>query len=381
MNAAASRIAFSGFTPRVFLFEIAKVLQSVDLASILQQIHYWLENPRSGKWHHGLKWTYNTYEEWQEQFPWLSVHMVARLIRHLERLGLVISANLNRTRFYRRKWYTLDYQKILELTGWNPHSLEPNQRHHCADLHDRSCESATPLLNSLKITSIQQHDDSLSPDNCCLPPPPQTDTVAQAPPCQGQAPSAFASLTLDTEPPPALEASDHEGEGEELVSPPKKKNPQAAKILSAVSAVMPLNVQIQREVLKYTLAEVEAAVALYQTRTQKTPVKSVGGWLTDALRGRWAGSASDAAKIANANEARYPLELRRWYEWASSCGLVDGRPLGHLPHDTTGSAVFSPTAATLLVALAIPPGERHPWEGAYRYVRWPEAVRMHPFPE
>ncbi len=144
---------------------------------------------------------------------------------------------------------------------------------------------------------------------------------------------------------------------------------------------MPLNAQIQREVLTYTLSEVEAVVRLYQTRTQKTPVRNIGGWLTDALRGRWAGSAPDPVRTAKAYEGRYPLELRRWYEWASSCGLVDGRPLGHLPHDTTGSAVPGSTASTLLVALRIPPDERRPWEGEWRYVRWQEAVRLHPFPE
>ena len=36
-------------------------------AIILQQIHYWLKN--SSHYHDNRKWIYNSYPEWQKQFP------------------------------------------------------------------------------------------------------------------------------------------------------------------------------------------------------------------------------------------------------------------------------------------------------------------------
>ena len=44
-------------------------------AIILQQVHYWLElNKKEGKnFHKGRYWTYNTYEEWHEQFLFMLI--------------------------------------------------------------------------------------------------------------------------------------------------------------------------------------------------------------------------------------------------------------------------------------------------------------------
>jgi hypothetical protein len=394
MNAAVPQEGFSGFSIRVFVLEIAEALESADLATILQQIHYWLENPRSGKWHNGRKWTYNTYEEWQEQFPWLSVHMVGRLIRQLERLGLVVSANLNRTYLYRRKWYTLDYQKIFELTGWNPKGItvKSNESIDCADLHDPSHETATPLLNSLKITSlIQQHSDSdsHSEPNCCFPPPPESQTIAPAPPCQEplRSPLPSGRSALDTEPPLALKRDDHKGEGEELEMRKRHQNADASEILSAVRAVLPLNRQIQAEVLKYTLSEVQAAIVLYRNRNrnQKTPIRNVGGWLTDALRGRWASFGANSAKATKAHENQYPPELVRWYNWATAQGIVCCDIPLHLclTHSLGTPAGLGQgyERTHTLVPVMLPPVNRRLGSAPYEYIPWREAMTRFPMPE
>jgi hypothetical protein len=38
---------------------------------VLQQVHYWLQNKEKGNqnFHDGHYWVYNTYEQWQAQFP------------------------------------------------------------------------------------------------------------------------------------------------------------------------------------------------------------------------------------------------------------------------------------------------------------------------
>lgn len=82
-------------------------------AVVLQQIHYWLGISK----HHieGRTWVYNTYEEWQKQFPFWSVSTIKRTIRSLEMLGLLLSDNWNQMKMDKTKWYSIDYEKLQEL--------------------------------------------------------------------------------------------------------------------------------------------------------------------------------------------------------------------------------------------------------------------------
>lgn len=74
------------------LFDAPPLVVNVSLASevglneaiVLQQIHYWqekLDRP-----------VYNTYNQWQEQFPFFSSRTVRRTITNLETAGLIISS-------------------------------------------------------------------------------------------------------------------------------------------------------------------------------------------------------------------------------------------------------------------------------------------------
>jgi DnaD/phage-associated family protein len=80
---------------------------------ILQQLHYWLE--RSTHVYEGYKWVYNTYEEWQEQFPFWSESTIRRIITKLEKLGLIITGNFNRSKIDKTKWYRINYEKLAQL--------------------------------------------------------------------------------------------------------------------------------------------------------------------------------------------------------------------------------------------------------------------------
>lgn len=85
----------------------------VNEAVVLQQIHYWL-----GISKHVIEertWVYNTYEEWQKQFPFWSVSTIKRTIRSLEMMGLLLSNNWNQMKMDKTKWYSIDYEKVKEL--------------------------------------------------------------------------------------------------------------------------------------------------------------------------------------------------------------------------------------------------------------------------
>lgn len=52
-------------------------------AIILQQMHYWLNT--SNHKYDGKKWIYNSYPEWQKQFPFWSLITIKRAIYSLEK--------------------------------------------------------------------------------------------------------------------------------------------------------------------------------------------------------------------------------------------------------------------------------------------------------
>ncbi|AZU62600.1 hypothetical protein [Neobacillus mesonae] len=89
-------------------------------AIILQQIHYWLNT--SSHEMNGQKWVCNSYKEWKKQMPYWSENTIKRTIQSLESQGYLISANWNRMKMDKTKWYTIDYEKVKELKETGVHS-------------------------------------------------------------------------------------------------------------------------------------------------------------------------------------------------------------------------------------------------------------------
>lgn len=102
-------------------------------AIILQQIHYWnrINEKNNHNFYDGYYWTYNTYEDWQKQFPFWSTRTIQRAINRLERLRLVVSDNYNELKLDKTKWYRIDYEVLdilekypsrhngtIEMTNW-----------------------------------------------------------------------------------------------------------------------------------------------------------------------------------------------------------------------------------------------------------------------
>ena len=81
-------------------------LIGLNEAIILQQIHYWLENCKKNgsNYHDGHYWVYNTYNQWNEQFPFWKVDTIRRTIKKLEKSGLLITGNYNKLALDKTKW-------------------------------------------------------------------------------------------------------------------------------------------------------------------------------------------------------------------------------------------------------------------------------------
>ena len=90
------------------------MLNSLDEAVILQQIHYWIEKRQN--YREGRYWVYNSMENWMQQFPWIkSRTTLTRYFNNLEKKGLLITGNYNKAGFDKTKWYTIDYSTLSDF--------------------------------------------------------------------------------------------------------------------------------------------------------------------------------------------------------------------------------------------------------------------------
>ena len=98
--------------PLLVLPTLAKLI-GLNKAIVLQQVHYWLlkneQNESAIK--NGKIWCYQSYTKWQEQFPFWDIQTIRRIILSLEEDKILISANFNKLKIDKTKWYTIDYTK------------------------------------------------------------------------------------------------------------------------------------------------------------------------------------------------------------------------------------------------------------------------------
>lgn len=85
-------------------------LIGLNEAIVLQQIHYWLNNSKHK--YDGKTWIFNSYPEWQKQFPFWSLITIKRTIYSLEKQKLLLIGNYNKAKFDKTKWYSINYQTI-----------------------------------------------------------------------------------------------------------------------------------------------------------------------------------------------------------------------------------------------------------------------------
>ena len=108
--------------PILILPSLAKKI-GLNEAVILQQIHFWLVSSHHEK--EGRKWVYNTYKDWQLQMPFWSESTIKRTIKSLEDQGYLLSANFNRFKMDKTKWYTINYEKLDGLEHEAQAFVEP----------------------------------------------------------------------------------------------------------------------------------------------------------------------------------------------------------------------------------------------------------------
>lgn len=139
--------------PPILVMPTLATIIGLNEAIILQQIHYWIKNKERSQqdYINGHYWVYNTYEQWQQQFPFWSIRTIRRTITKLENEGLLLSGNFNKAGFDKTKWYSIDYDKLNYIL-----SYEAVQNGHivCPDCPDGTVQNEqTNTIDYTKTTT------------------------------------------------------------------------------------------------------------------------------------------------------------------------------------------------------------------------------------
>lgn len=138
--------------PIVVNRDIAKIL-GLNETIVLQQINYWLEvnKKKNHNFKDGKYWTYNTIEEWREEFPFWSKETVKRIFKKLRDMKLLIIGNYNNMKMDRTLWYSINYvelDKLLNSAGYNP----PNASEQNEPMEEAKMTSPIPEISTKNST-------------------------------------------------------------------------------------------------------------------------------------------------------------------------------------------------------------------------------------
>lgn len=131
--------------PPLQLLPSLAVAIGLNEAIVLQQVHYWLNNPKAGVEKDGQKWIFNTYEQWRENFPFWSDKTIQRTFLSLEAKKLIITAQFNIKDRDATKFYRIDYGQLETLEEVK---LSSSMRTHSPDVNrntETTAENTTEI--------------------------------------------------------------------------------------------------------------------------------------------------------------------------------------------------------------------------------------------
>lgn len=115
------------------------VVLGVSESIILQQMSYWLE--KSTHIIEGTPWIFNSYANWQKQLPFFCESTIRRLIKKLEDMGIILSANFNKCKMDKTKWYSIDYDALNRLQEKDDNLIYANKEQMDETTDEESCSN------------------------------------------------------------------------------------------------------------------------------------------------------------------------------------------------------------------------------------------------
>lgn len=99
------------------------VKHGIEKAVILQNMRFWLDKNKANgtNLYDGFYWTYNSVEAFSELFPYFSKGIIQRLLKSMEKEGLLLAGNYNKKGYDRTKWYSMpEYRAVTIDTSHSP---------------------------------------------------------------------------------------------------------------------------------------------------------------------------------------------------------------------------------------------------------------------
>lgn len=109
--------------PIVYDRTLAKILKTNGgdrAATVLQQVHYWVENNKKNQKYeayvNGYWWSYQSIKDWHENdFNHWTYSLVKNLFKTLRDEELLIALQLSKDKTDRTNWYRINYEKVEKL--------------------------------------------------------------------------------------------------------------------------------------------------------------------------------------------------------------------------------------------------------------------------
>jgi hypothetical protein len=171
----------------IYIPELARQIKrlgvhhAAEATVFINQLAFWLQTNSGQHSKDGKKWIYNSYEKWtREQFPSLSPWQFGVMVRDLEALGIIEKscyANLRKHLVNKlsglwhpdqtQSWITLDLERLLELTGYNPFdkTWEPLHRADVANTMMGDCNHNDAKLRSQQPSIYKENSFSTQKGN------------------------------------------------------------------------------------------------------------------------------------------------------------------------------------------------------------------------
>lgn len=130
---------------KAHVFNVQDAIEhGIEKAVILYHIGFWLEHNRANNtnFHDDHWWTYNSAEAFAILLPYMSSSKIARLLRELEKDGIILVGNYNKVAYDRTKWYSMPcYTPLFKSEQCNVEI----QTSHYSNLNNRMSRNVQPI--------------------------------------------------------------------------------------------------------------------------------------------------------------------------------------------------------------------------------------------
>lgn len=105
----ATPLSLSGGFMEFHFTKDDSIKYGIEIAVMLYNLKFWIKkNKANGRnFAEGHYWTYNSYSSFEKLFPFWNIQKIGRLLREMEEKGIIKSANFNKNKMDRSKWYCI----------------------------------------------------------------------------------------------------------------------------------------------------------------------------------------------------------------------------------------------------------------------------------